>query len=151
PQDTERRRLRRTDGAVPFAHRTGGVRARDRGGAKPLPGDLHQAEPRDPADVVTRFLRPHRLAQRALDVLDVALDAHVDEVDDDDAAEIAQAQLPRHFARGLEIGLVRGLFLTAAAHRAARVDVDRGQRLGAVDHDRAARLERDAALVDRLD
>ena len=51
----------------------------------------------------------------------------------------------------LEVRLVRGLLLAAAPHRAAGVDVDRRQRLGAVDHDRAAGPELDAALVDRLD
>jgi hypothetical protein len=34
---------------------------------------------------------------------------HVDEVDDDDAAEIAQAQLARDGLRGLEVGLEDGV------------------------------------------
>jgi len=35
----------------------------------------------------------------------VVLALHVDEVDDDDAAQVAQAQLPRDRLRGLQVGL----------------------------------------------
>ena len=52
--------------------------------------------------------------------------------------EVAQAQLPRHFVRGLEVGAQRRLLDAALARRAARVDVDRHQRLGLVDHQIAA-------------
>ena len=66
------------------------------------------------------------------------LQLHVDEVDDDQAGEVAQPQLPRHFVRGLEVGAQRRLLDAALARRAARVDVDRHQRLGLVDHQIAA-------------
>ena len=39
---------------------------------------------------------------------------------------------------GLEVGAGRGLLDVAAFDGARRVDVDRDQRLGLVDHDRAA-------------
>ena len=76
---------------------------------------------------------------------------HVDEVDDDDAAEIAQAQLPRDHLRRLEIGLEDRVVEAAAADEAAGVDVDRRHRLGLVDDQVAARLQVDAARQRLLD
>ena len=74
----------------------------------------------------------------AFDRTVVALLVHVDEVDDDQAGEIAQAQLPCDFLRCLEVGLERGILDVMFAGRAAGVDVDRNQRFGLVDHDVAA-------------
>jgi hypothetical protein len=77
--------------------------------------------------------------------------AHVDEVDHHQAAEVAQAHLARDFFRRFQVG-VEGGFLDVAALGGARgVDVDRGQRLGLVDHDRAAGGQADLALVGVLD
>ena len=67
---------------------------------------------------------------------------HVDEVDDDQAGEVAQAKLTGDLVGRLEIGAERGVFDIVLARRAARVDVDRDQRLGLVDDDVAARLQR---------
>jgi hypothetical protein len=81
---------------------------------------------------------------------------HVDEVEDDDAAEVSQAQLPGDRLRRLEVGLEDRVVEVARADEAAGVDVDRRQRLGLVDDEVAARLQLDAAqqrlgdlLVDR--
>jgi hypothetical protein len=49
----------------------------------------------------------------------VLLARHVDEVDDDDAAEVAQAQLARDRARGLEVGLEDRVVEVARADEAA--------------------------------
>ena len=76
---------------------------------------------------------------------------HVDEVDDDQAGQIAQAQLPRHFLRRFEIGAQRRLLDVAFARRAAGVDVDRDQRLGLVDDDVAARAQLHDRIVDGVD
>ena len=76
---------------------------------------------------------------------------HVDEVDHHQAAEVAQAQLAGHFLGRLEIGLERGLLDVAALGGARGVDVDGGQGLGLVDHQRAARGQADGALVGVLD
>src|SRR6185295_6357073 len=114
----ERRRLGRPHGSVALAHRTRGVRARGRRGPQALPRDLQQAEPRDPPDVVSRLVGPHRLADRTLDVGDVARLAHVDEVDDDDAAEVAEAELAGDLDPRLKVRLVRGVLLARAPHGA---------------------------------
>ena len=76
---------------------------------------------------------------------------HVDEVDDDDAAEVAQAQLPRDDLRRLEVGLEDRFVEAAAADEAAGVDVDGRHRLGLVEDQVAARLEIDATRQGLLD
>ena len=68
---------------------------------------------------------------------------HVDEVEDDDAAQIAQANLADDLLHGFEVGLDDGVFEArrAAADVLAGVDVDGHQRFGVVDDDVAAGLE----------
>ena len=79
---------------------------------------------------------------------------HVDEVDDDDAAEIAQTDLPDDLRDGVEVGLDDGVFEASGfADELAGVDVDRDEGLGLVDDDGAAGLEPDLGaqrLVDLL-
>ena len=81
------------------------------------------------------------LLEAPLDLPVVLVLAHVDEVDDDEAAEVAQAQMARHLLGRLEIGAQRRVLDIALPRRPARVHVDRHQRLGRVDHDVAAALE----------
>ncbi|MNO70338.1 hypothetical protein D3C76_612170 [compost metagenome] len=76
---------------------------------------------------------------------------HVDEVDDDDPADVAQAQLASNGGGRFKVGLEDGLFKVAVAHERAGVDVDGGHRLGRVDHQVAAGLERHLALQGTLD
>src|SRR6266567_9022357 len=69
---------------------------------------------------------------------------HVDEVDDDDAAEIAEANLTDDLGDGVEVGLDDGVFEAGGlADELAGVDVDRDERLGLIDDDGAAGLEPD--------
>ena len=68
---------------------------------------------------------------------------HVDEVDDDQATEVTQAKLARHFISGFKVGVERGRLDVAAFSGARRVHVDRNQRFGVVDYDRAARRQVD--------
>ena len=93
---------------------------------------------RDAADLDARAVVLEALLQPALDRAVVALLVHVDEVDDDQPGEIAQAQLPRDLLGRLQIGLERGVLDMVLARGAAGVDVDRDQRLGLVEHDVAA-------------
>ena len=64
--------------------------------------------------------------------------AHVDEVVDDHAAQVAQAQLPGDFARGQQVHLIGGFLGRIVGAEIAAVDVDGHQGLGLIDHDRAA-------------
>ena len=76
---------------------------------------------------------------------------HVDEVDDDEPGQIAQAQLPGDLVGGLEVGLDRGLVDMPLTGRLARIDVDRDQRLGRVHDDRAARRQLHGRAVHRVE
>src|SRR5436853_275054 len=76
---------------------------------------------------------------------------HVDEIHDDDAAEVSEAQLARDRLRRLEVGLEDRVVEVARADEAAGVDIDRRQRLGLVDDQVAARLQLDALLERLLD
>ena len=83
-----------------------------------------------------------RILQAPLHRAVVAVLLHVDEVDDDQAGEIAQAQLPGDFIAGFEIGLECRILDIVFARRLARVDVDRDQGFRLVHHDIAAGRQR---------
>ena len=76
---------------------------------------------------------------------------HVDEIDDDQAADVAQTQLARDLLGGLEIGVAGGCFDVAAARAARRVDVDRDQRFGVIDDEAAAGGQGHLVRVRRFD
>ena len=119
-----------------------GLAARlDQARPEPLARQLEEPEARNAPDLDARAIALHRLADLALDGPHVAGLVHVDEVDHDEAGEVPEPELARDFLSRLEVGLERGLLDVALARRASRVDVDRDQRLGRVDHDVAARLE----------
>src|SRR6201995_827757 len=73
---------------------------------------------------------------------------HVDEVEDDDAAEVAQANLTRDLLDRLHVRTRDRVFepRAAATDELARVHVNRDERLGLVDDEVAARLQPDARL-----
>ena len=71
--------------------------------------------------------------------------AHIDEIDDDQPPQIAQAKLAGDDPAGLQIGLQNHLILVVLAHVFAAVDVNGRHRLGLVDHDRAAAAQPDFA------
>ncbi len=116
-----------------------------------LPVDLDQTVGADPAHRVPRLVGLQRLLEGGDQLALVAAAPHVDEVDDDDAADVAQPELAGDLVGRLEVGVERRLLLAALLCRATRVDVDGGQRLGAVDDDRAAAGQLDLALEDALD
>jgi len=70
---------------------------------------------------------------------------HVDEVEDDDSAKVAQPQLARDHLCGFQVGLEYRVVESAATDEAAGIDVDGGQRLGLVDDEIAALREGYAA------
>ena len=119
--------------------------------AKPLPRHFKQSEGADAADLDARPVVLQRLFQPPLDRALVAVLLHIDEIDDDQPGQIAQAQLAPDLVGGFEIGAQRGLFDIALARRAAGIDVDRDQRLGLVDDDVAARAQLRDRRVDRVD
>ena len=77
---------------------------------------------------------------------------HVDEVDDDDAAEVAQTNLADDLGDGIEVGLDDGVFeASGLADELAGVDVDRDEGFGLVDDDGAAGLEPDLGAEGLVD
>jgi len=82
-----------------------------------------------------------RIAHAVFDIALVLGAFHVDKVDDDQTADVAQTQLAGDFISGFQVGAQRGFFDVAALGGARRVHVNRPQRFGAVDHNRAARRQ----------
>ena len=69
---------------------------------------------------------------------------HIDEVDDDDAAEVAEANLANDLGDRIEIGFDDGVFKARRlADIFAGVDVDGDEGFGLIDDDGAAALEPD--------
>jgi len=120
-------------------------------GAQALARHLEQAEPGNPANLDTRPVLLDRLAQPVFNLPLVPVGAHVDEVDHDQAAKIAQAQLAGDLLGGFDIGLECGLLDVRALGGAGGVDVDRDQRFGMVDDDHATAGQPDLALEGRFD
>ena len=119
--------------------------------ADPLAGHLHQAERGDLGDLVAGAVAGQALGQPPQHQVAVRLEHHVDEVDHDDAADVAQPQLAHDLLGRFEV--VAGdrlLEVAAGAGELAGVDVDDRHRLGAVDHQRAARGQPHLA-VERLE
>ena len=120
------------------AARAGNVRGFGKCRTQTLARQLHEAEAGDLAQLHAGAVVFERFLQAILDFPLILRALHVDEVDDDQAAEVAQAQLPRDFLGGLEVGIERGRLDVSGLGRARGVDVDRHQRLGMVDDDCAA-------------
>ena len=132
------------------AMRAGDGRAGDHAGAQALARHFQQAELADLADLDAGAVVLHRIAQALFDLAVVAAVFHVDEVDDDQAGQIAQAQLAADFVGGFQIGLARGLLDRMLAGGAAGIHVDRDQRFGLVDDDIAARFQRHGGREHRV-
>ncbi len=110
-------------------------------GAQSLAAHLEQAEAADRAELDAGAVVLQRLLDALLDGGVVASGLHVDEVDDDQAGEVAQPELSGHLVGGLQVGAQRRLLDAALLGGAAGVDVDRDQGLGLVDDQVAAGLE----------
>ena len=147
----QRGRLDGADRARAVAMRALLGRGLEQAGAQALARQLKQAERRDVAELNARTVELGGFLDALLDGGVVAPLLHVDEVDHDQAGEIAQAELATDFVSGLQIGLQRGLFDVALTGGAAGVHVDRDQRLGRVDHDVAAGLQLNRGAVDRVE
>ena len=103
-----------------------------------LAGELDEAERPDGTGERAGAVARERLLQLLDQRLAVRLVLHVDEVHDDDPAEVAQAQLADHLAGGLQVDAEHGVLEVGAADVPPGVDVDGHERLGLVDHERAA-------------
>ena len=80
-----------------------------------------------------------------VDLLPVLRRVHVDQVDDDEAADVPEAELVDYLLHGLEVRAEHGLLQVALADVAAGVHVDGRERLALVDDQVAPGLEPDLA------
>src|SRR5215467_1815708 len=110
-----------------------------------LAGDADESEFVEGKGLGGRLVLLESELQRGENFFAVAALFHVDEVDNDDAAEVAQADLPDDFLDGFEVGLDDGVLEAsrALADKLAGVDVDGDERFGVVDDDVAAGFEPD--------
>ena len=141
------RRAHNTDPATDRAADHGGI---EHGRADPLARQLQQAEGRNPPQLNAGTVAAHGFLEPTLNLPPVPRFIHIDEVDHHQTGEITQAQLPRDFFGGFEVGRQRRLFDRTLAGRLARIDVDRDQRLGLVQHQIAAGLERHHRVEQRI-
>ena len=85
----------------------------------------------------------HDFAHVVVELLAVFALVHVDEVDDDDAAHVAQTQLTRYLVGGTQVDFESvALLIVGGLGAVARVDVDDMEGFGMLDDDICTRLER---------
>ena len=96
--------LRRSDLGAAFAIRAIIINRRAHAFAVALAGHFHQAELRDGQDVGLGLVAAQAFLH-AGNVRPVAPGFHVDEVEHDEAAHVAEAQLPADFVGGFEVDL----------------------------------------------
>ena len=149
--DRKRQRLDVTNGAKTVASRADAAASFNERRAEPLAAHFEQSETRDAAGLDARTVQRERLAHAVLDRALVLARGHVDEVDDHQAANVAQSQLTGDFVRSLEVRVERRLLDVGTFCGTCRVDVDRHQRFGRVDHDGSARRQANFPVECALD
>ena len=150
-QDGQRQRLDVTDDAGAGATWADDAAAFTQRWAQALTGHFQQAKARDAPNLHAGAVGFQALTHALFDGALVLGRGHVDEVDDDQAADVTQAQLAGDFLGRFQVGLQGGFFDVAAFGGARRVDVDGHQGFGRVDHDRATGRQVDHALEGGFD
>ncbi len=104
-----------------------------------LPGHLNEPQARNLGDLVLRAISSQALHQSLQNEVTVGFENHVDEVDDDNSADITQAKLANDFLRGFEVVLRDGLLeVPPRADKLSSVHIDDRHRFRAVNHQRTA-------------
>ena len=99
------------------------------------------------------MLRPvavHELAYEVIELLLMAFIVHVDEIDDDDAADIAQTQLMYQLLCCQHVKLEGILLLVLVDLLAAGIDINGEQCFGFVDNEVTSMLKTDRSAESRL-
>ena len=150
-QDGQRQGFHVADDALAVATRADDAAGFAQRRTQALTGHFQQAEARDAADLHTGAVGFQGFANLVFHGALVLRRGHVDEVDDDQAADVAQTQLAGDFLGRFQVGLQRGFLDVAALGGARRVDVDGHQCFGRVDDDGAAGGQLHFALEGGLD
>jgi len=137
-------RNRRLHHACPSTNITSGGQGSFEGLFNALSGDGNEAK-----IVKLKNLRGSSIVlqlffQSGHDLIAVLALVHVDKVDDDDAAQIAQTNLPNNFRDGIEVSFHDSVFKAGClANELASIDVDRDKRFSLVDNNGAPRFKPD--------
>ena len=119
--------------------------------AHPLTGHLDDAELAHAEDLGLGPVVLEIVVKPLFQLAAVPLVAQVDEVADDDAAQIAKRELPGDFVGRFHVGLEGGGLGVAVIAKLSAVDVDRHDCFGGIDDQRAAAGKRDVTAVHQLD
>ena len=150
-QDRQRQRFDVADDAGAVAAWADDAAAFAEGWAQTLTGHFQQAEARDATDLDASAVGFQAFADFLFHGALVLGRGHVDEVDDDQAADVTQAQLASDFFRCFQVGLQGGFLDVAAFGGASRVDVDGHQGFGRIDNDGTTGRQLDDALEGGFD
>ncbi len=150
-QNGQRQRFNITDDASAVAARADNAAAFAQRWTQALTGHFQQTEARNATDLNAGAVGFQAFADFFFHGALVLGRCHVDEVDDDQAADVAQTQLTGDFLSRFKVGLQGGFFDVAAFGGARRVDVDGHQGFGRIDDDGAAGRQFDHALEGGFD
>ena len=103
-----------------------------------LARQFQQSKTGDLPGLNARTVVAQSIAQTVFHIALIAGGFHVDEIDDDQAAKVSQAQLARNFVRRLQIGTGGGLLDVGPAGGPGRVHIDSHHGFRVIDHDCAA-------------
>jgi len=102
-------------------------------GAKFLPGDLHQAEFRDPADIHLGLIPFHGDLDLPLHLTDILLTPHIDEIDHDQPTQITQPQLTGKLCCRLHVGLKDRILKILTFAGGSRIHINSHQGLSGIN------------------
>ena len=107
---------------------------------------IDQTQVREAVHCESRAIRGDGGVQRFEDCIAMLGQIHIDEIDDDDAAQVTQPKLPRYSLRRFLIGLENSVVKRAHTDESTGIHVNGSQRFGLVDDDIAAALQIYAAM-----
>ena len=140
-----------TNSADTVAARAGDVAAFVQRRTKSLAGEFQQAKAGNLGDLDAGSVVTNSFFDALFDSTLMGRIFHIDEVDDDQAAEVTQTHLTRNFFSSFFIGVEGSGFDVSAGGGAGGVNVDGNQSFSVVDHNRAARGEGNGSGVGRFD
>ena len=149
-QDLQRRAFGVTDVASTPTTWAGNGGPLGQGRFEALAAHFHQTELADGAELNACPVLAQCVAKAVFYIAAILAFVHVDEIDDDQTTQVAQAHLAGHFVGGFEVGAGSGFFDVTALDGAGRVHVHRHQGFGVVDHDGAARRQLHGAGIGRF-
>ena len=118
--------------------------------AHALAGHLNHAEVRNLQRGGLGTIAAQIAFQARFNLAPVLGHAHIDQVVDDDSAQVAQAQLTGDFINGFTVGVVGVGFTIACTAALATVHIDGNHGFGLINHQRAARRQGHFARVNLL-